>query len=99
MATRIRWTANVPGFAFGLIARADGRGEDILITVDYDIPGVAATFGWDAKSVGDGTCEHRYTDGTIPCPDCGLPASEFIAAAWRYLDAHDGATALDPGYF
>jgi hypothetical protein len=44
-------------------------------------------------------CEHRGTDGTVDCPECGLTASAFISAAGDWLDENDGATAIDPGYF
>ena len=44
-------------------------------------------------------CDHDPTDGTVDCPDCGVTASEFIAAAGAWLQEHDGATADDPGYF
>jgi hypothetical protein len=32
-------------------------------------------------------CDHRGTDGTINCPDCGMTATAFIAAAAEYLDS------------
>lgn len=32
-----------------------------------------------------GYCDHSGTDGTVDCPDCGVPASAFIAAAGEYL--------------
>jgi len=44
-------------------------------------------------------CEHRGTDGTIKCPTCGLLPADFISAARQWIDANDGATAKDPGYF
>ena len=43
-------------------------------------------------------CEHNG-DGTVPCKACGLSQSDFIAAAYDWLCANDGATADDPGYF
>jgi hypothetical protein len=30
-------------------------------------------------------CDHSGTDGTINCPDCGITASDFIAAAGEFL--------------
>src|SRR5689334_13889107 len=30
-------------------------------------------------------CDHSRTDGTIACPDCGIPASNFISAAGDFL--------------
>jgi hypothetical protein len=44
-------------------------------------------------------CPHKYTDGTVLCPDCGVKAGEFIASAGEWLREHDGATADDHGYF
>jgi len=35
----------------------------------------------------------------VDCPDCGLTASDFIAAANAFLESHHGAEAEDPGYF
>ena len=90
---------------FPLIVNDDG--QDILVQVDYDYPGVASTFGWSLAAVhlsrmtgtAGSACEHGETDGTIDCPACGTSASEFIAAASEYLREHVGATADDPGYF
>ena len=44
-------------------------------------------------------CEHRGTDGTVDCKECGCTASAFIEAAGEWLRENDGATADDPGYF
>jgi len=44
-------------------------------------------------------CDHSFTDGTVECPECGVTADEFIAAAGEWLRDNDGATAEDPGYF
>lgn len=44
-------------------------------------------------------CPHDGTDGTVDCPDCGIPSTDFIGAAREYLADHDGAMADDPGYF
>jgi len=46
-----------------------------------------------------GPCDHSGTDGTVDCPECGIPAGEFIGAAGEWLRDNDGATAEDPGYF
>lgn len=43
-------------------------------------------------------CKHSSSDGTVDCPDCGVTASEFIAAASNWLHDNDGAEAEDPGY-
>jgi len=44
---------------------------------------------------------HAGTDGTIDCPTCGKPASEFIQEAAEYLDdcVATGEVVEDPGYF
>jgi hypothetical protein len=44
-------------------------------------------------------CDHAGTDGTVPCKDCGLTASDFMSAAYDWLHDHDGAETDDPGYF
>jgi hypothetical protein len=44
-------------------------------------------------------CEHRRTDGTVDCPDCGLGASVFMSEAREFLEGNDGLEAEDPGYF
>ncbi len=44
-------------------------------------------------------CDHRGTDGTVVCPDCGIGPDVFIASAGEYLSDNDGAEADDPGYF
>lgn len=44
-------------------------------------------------------CGHNGTDGTVDCPECGVKASDFIAAAADWLSDNDGAEADDPGYF
>jgi hypothetical protein len=91
---------------FGYTITADD-GRDTLVQLDYDYPGVAGTFGWSPQTVqvqgrgyhGLAPCDHRGTDGTIDCPDCGISALALITDAAEYLDDHDGATAEDPGYF
>lgn len=73
-------------------------GEDLLVQTDWDYPATAANFGWDLGASEDG-CDHRYTDGTIACPDCGKSPGDFITQAAEYLDDHIGDEAEDPGYF
>ncbi len=84
-----------------LIVADDGR--DRLVQTDWDYPGVASSFGWSVREVKasgrNRHCCHSGTDGTIQCSECGLTASDFIAAAAEWLDDNDGATADDPGYF
>lgn len=99
-----------PGtFGSPVIAAEDGR--SILVQTDRDYPSIASTFGWDIRTVPgrrglrNVRCTHDGTDGTIGCnagdpyASCGTDAGTFIAAAYAYLEAHDGATAEDPGYF
>lgn len=88
----------------GQIVADDGQTR--LVQVDGDCPGVATAFGWSLRSVQyiDGItcadpCEHSATDGTVPCPACGITASVFIGAARDYLDENDGTAVDDPGYF
>ena len=71
-----------------LIEADDGR--TVLIQTDWDYPGVASVFGWSP-------CPCGKTDGTVDCPH--RTASEMIAEASQFLDAHIGETAEDPGYF
>lgn len=49
-------------------------------------PGKPARILDRAPNRGKG-CDHSGTDGTITCPDCGVTASDFIAAAGAYLDS------------
>lgn len=72
-------------------------GEDsVLFQTDWDFPGLARDLGWNGK-VGRERCQHRGTDGTVTCPDCGRSASEFIAAAANWLDAHCGCVFVGKG--
>ena len=84
-----------------IIHGRDHGPEGTLVQVDYDFPSVAESFGWSIRRVqkdGKGEvyflkraprrgagCDHRGTDGTIQCPDCGIPASDFIEAADEFL--------------
>lgn len=82
----------------------EATGRSFLAQTDWDYPGIATTFGWSVQEVqrndaACGECEHVYTDGTIDCPDCGVPARAFIAAAGDWLGRHNGTEADDPGYF
>ncbi len=74
----------------------------ILIQSDWDFPGVARTFGWDMtkEQILTEACDHSGTDGTVPCPDCGISVSQMIEAAQEYLDTVlDEKEVEDPGYF
>ena len=66
------------------------NGETVLIQTDWDYPGVASAFGWQACACGD-------TDGTVDCPH--KTAADMIASAAEYLDENIGKTIDDPGYF
>ena len=82
------------------VCTEDGR--SLLIQTDLDYPDTASAFGFSVGNVVNADnpgCMHMSTDGTVDCPECGLSAGTFIAAARTWLDAHDGAKADDPGYF
>lgn len=75
---------------------------NLLVQSDWDYPSIAGTFGWSLRGTqyGNATpCDHSGTDGTIACPDCGIPAGSFIADAAEWIADHYGTTADDPGYF
>lgn len=87
-----------------LVTDEDGSSEHVQ--TDWDYPGLARSFGWDMRRVqlNGGRdvcgrfaprCEHRSTDGTVPCRECGLTASHFIGAAQAWLDDNIGATVED----
>lgn len=63
--------------------------ETVLFQTDYDFPGLARNLGWRGN-IGRERCEHRGTDGTVNCPDCGKTAGDFIQAAQTWLDNHCG---------
>jgi ribosomal protein S27E len=60
-------------------------GRDRLIQSDWDFPSLARDLGWNGK-IGRERCDHRGTDGTVACPDCGRTATQFIEAAANYID-------------
>lgn len=95
-----------------IVRHGKNKDKSIFVQSDWDAPGVARAFGWDMVEVqktvenedGDMVkagveCEHRHTDGTIDCPDCGLKASDFIQAACLWIEDNDGKSVEDPGYF
>ena len=97
-----------PSDAPSCVKLIDEYGADILIQTDWEYPGIANTFGWDIRSVqrdysqlcNKGSvpiCDHRGTDGTVDCPDCGITAFEFITVAANWLHKHDGARLLFAG--
>ena len=65
-----------------------------LVQTDWDYPGIAQSMGWSLRDVqADGqSCRHDGTDGTVKCPDCGIDAVDFIAAASKYIYDHAGET-------
>lgn len=99
---QITWNTNVNATCCpGEIVNDDG--QTILIQTDWSYCGVAQSFGWSIGKVQqidrDEPCDHSFSDGTVDCPECGITAGEFIAAARDWLNANDGVTTDDPGYF
>lgn len=78
-----------PGGLYYEVTAEDGRSQ--TVQTDWDYPGLASSFGFVPCP------ECGATDGTVDCPH--RKASDMIAAAADYLDAHDGETIDDPGYF
>lgn len=87
--------------AYIIRGRGYGR-EGQLVQTDWDYPSTARDLGWNMRRVQvigrSGAvriyqrapiagCDHRGTDGTVDCPDCGITASQFIQAAGEYLDS------------
>lgn len=70
--------------------------ESVLFQTDWDFPGLARCLGWNGK-VGRERCEHRGTDGTIACPECGRTAGDFISAASAWLDKRVGCVFVGKG--
>lgn len=85
---------NVESVANGYLIGRD------LYQCDYDFPSGASRCGWSIRRVqkrgsrtehlsravrGKRNCEHRSTDGTVDCRECGVTASEFISAAAEFL--------------
>ena len=60
-----------------------------FVQTDWEYPALARALGWRGK-VGREKCEHRSTDGTVKCRECGREAGAFISAARDYLDANIG---------
>ena len=83
--------------------RATGH-ETVLVQTDWDFPRLAENLGWNMRSVQrkrGASCEHRSTDGTVVCGECGLGADAFIGAAREWLDGQCGERFNRPveGYF
>ena len=86
--------ADVCGYEIGPVSKAmickmeKATGEStVLVQTDWDYPSLASSLGWRMRSA---KCEHRSTDGTVDCRDCGKTATEFITEAAEWLDKHEG---------
>jgi hypothetical protein len=90
-------TSDCPGCVCKILNSTESR--SILVQEDHQAVGVAPTFGWSVRDVGDGECDHDGTDGSVDCKECGTKAIEFISAAIEFINDHDGDVAEDPGYF
>jgi hypothetical protein len=55
--------------------------ETLLIDSDWDFPGVACGMGWQP-------CLCGRTDGTVDCKGCNRTASDMIAEAYDFIEAH-----------
>jgi len=109
---RIMLSVEQGGYAIHNLDAPKGASEEersVFVQTDYEFPAVAGTFGFDLSAVTDPDaddeepaakkCDHRSTDGSVACKECGLSAGVFIQAAMDFLDSNDGAEADDPGYF
>jgi hypothetical protein len=85
------------GYAFVIHGRGHGS-EGTLVQTDWDYPATAEGFGWSLRRVqkrGSKVryfarrahgCDHRGTDGTVKCRDCGIEPTDFIRAADEFLN-------------
>jgi hypothetical protein len=87
----------------GYLIYGRGYGRDgTLVQTDWEYPATAQLFGWslvrvqrrhdrilifDRNPPRGHRCDHRSTDGTVDCPECGVRATDFIQAAGRFLDS------------
>jgi len=55
------------------------------IGTDWEYPYAASLLGYGIRRRGE-KCEHRGTDGTVDCSDCGKTVSQFISEARDILD-------------
>jgi len=73
--------------------------ESALFQTDWEFPGLAQSLGWNGK-IGREKCDHRGTDGTVDCPECGKTAIQFIMEAEEWLDARVGKVFVkDVGHY
>jgi hypothetical protein len=98
MASKIILDADT-GDCPGCVCKILNESRSILMQSDYEAPSVASSFGWSVKTVRRRGCSHDGTDGTIDCKICGVTASQFIKSAQDYIEANDGKSVDDPGYF
>lgn len=77
-------------FGWDYILRNEDTGETVLVQTDWDYPGVASCFGYVP-------CDCGGTDGTVDCAH--KTAHVMISEAQAWLDAHEGESTEDPGYF
>lgn len=76
-----------------LVGENGVAGDEVIFDVDYDYPGLAQNLGWNMRDVQrnarrNDPCDHRGTDGSINCPDCGVRAVQFIDSAGAWLHRH-----------
>lgn len=89
------------GWSTREVQKCDQCGEistgltNIVVKYCRHCPDAVGNRGTNVGSV----CSHSQTDGTVPCPDCGILAGEFIHAARLWIDENDEAQTDDPGYF
>jgi hypothetical protein len=80
-------TISRPWYGGYLVNHPDGCTD--YVQSDWEFPRLAQDMGWSLRQVQSSRrrpCLHLSTDGTVDCPDCGVSASEFIAAASEFLD-------------
>lgn len=81
-----------PSVPCGYLISNDEDDRTEITTTDLDFPALARDFGWDMTGTVQAEpmtfrCCHLSTDGSIDCAECGVTASDFIAAARTFLDA------------
>lgn len=84
--------------AFGWSAREVQRCDDCG-QISFDLHNQIVKYCRHCKKNVGTVCHHCDTDGTVNCIQCGVTVSDFIQASREWIDAHDGASVDDPGYF
>ena len=70
-----------------------GNGKDYREDVHFlennrvEEPVLAEQLGWTRK-IGNETCPHVSTDGTVDCLECGIPSNQFYTSAKIWLLKH-----------